>query len=102
MYFRDNGICFVNGFSFIYSNKVTKSMTIRVGSPSYLSGGSTVHVKRLIQNEKYIPTDYDFDFGLIELTEKLVYTENIKSIALPSTNDVVKDGALCTVYSWGK
>lgn len=79
-----------------------KTMTIRVGSPSHLNGGSVVHVKRLIQNEKYVPTDYDYDFGLIELTEKLVYTKSIQSIRLPSPNDDLKDGTLCTVYSWGK
>lgn len=76
-------------------------MTIRVGSPSHLGGGSIVRVKRLIQNDKYIPTEQDYDFGLIELTEKLVFTKTIQSIALPSTDDDVKDGTLCAVYSWG-
>lgn len=105
-YFRDDGICIILNFHLSTqikcSGKTPKATTIRVGSTSHLTGGSVVHVKRIIQNEKYVATDYDYDFGLIELTDKLVFNKSIQSIALPSPNESLTDGTNCTVYSWGK
>lgn len=76
-------------------------MTIRAGSPSHQIGGSIVHVKRLIKNEKYNSTQHDYDFGLIELTDKLNFSKNIQSVALASASDNVKDDTICAVHSWG-
>lgn len=76
-------------------------MTIRAGSPSHLVGGSIVHAKRLVQNDKYNATQYDYDFGLIELTNKLNFSKNIQSVGLAGANDAVKDDTICAVYSWG-
>lgn len=76
-------------------------MTIRAGSPSHQVGGLIVHVKRLIQNEKYNSTQHDYDFGLIELSNKLNFTKNIQSVALASASDEIKDATICGVYSWG-
>lgn len=83
------------------SGQIPKSITIRAGSTSHQKGGSIVQVKRLIQNEKYNSTQHDYDFGLIELTDKLNFSNNIQSIALPTTKDDVKNGTICSVYSWG-
>lgn len=80
-----------------------KSLTVRVGSPSYLSGGSIVNVKQLVMYDKYISTLHANDFGLIELTDKLNYTKDIQPILVPSSNDsMINNGTLCTVHSWGR
>lgn len=99
----DDAIELITIYLFKCSDETPDAISLRVGSPSFLNGGSIVHVKRLIPNDKYNSTLHDYDFGLIETNEDFKYTEYIQAIALPSADDNnATDGAVCAVYSWGK
>lgn len=81
---------------------MSKSISVRVGSRSFQSGGLVLPVKFLIPNEMYISTLHDWDFGLIQLIDPLKYTKDIQPIVMPDSDNDVKTGELCTVYSWGE
>lgn len=84
-----------------FSGKIPKSLAVRVGSSEHSRGGKVVKVKRIIQHDKFVSPIHEFDFALLELSEKLIYTAKIEAIQLPNEYDSFQDGSPCFVSGWG-
>ncbi len=58
-------------------------------------------VKRIISHPDYNQMTFDYDIALLELTEKLEFTNTIQPICLPSSSHVFPAGMACWVTGWG-
>lgn len=74
--------------------------SVRVGSTFYDKDGLLVGVKRKIVHEKYNRATVDFDFGLLQLRNLLVFSDTVQMIALPESDNVA-DNANAVVTGWG-
>lgn len=77
------------------------SITLRIGSEKYASGGTIVNVKRIVVHEDYNPRTIDFDYSLLELSEPLTFSDKVQPIELPTVDDVLPDGSICVISGWG-
>lgn len=58
-------------------------------------------VAKLIPHENYSPTVYAYDVGLVELKEKIVFSDTVKPVELPTSDDI--EGTFSVVASgWGR
>lgn len=74
---------------------------VRVGSTFHGKDGRWVDAKRTIMHERYHNQRIDFDFGLIQLNERLVFSDSVKPIALAQSTTRVADNANAVVTGWG-
>lgn len=91
--------------NFIFVDKLRgrspSSLKFRIGSKKYASGGRMVNVKRIVIHERWNSYKIDFDYALLELSEPVTFSEQVRPIELPSVNDVIPDESLCQVSGWG-
>lgn len=90
-----------NIFLYSFSNRIPAQITFRIGSELYGSGGSVVKVQRIVVHEDYDSRTIDFDYSLLQLSQPLNFSDQIKPIALPSVDDEVADGTFCLISGWG-
>lgn len=77
-------------------------LQIRIGSANNEYGGLTIEISRIVVHENWDPNKMDFDYALLKLRKPFNFTDKVKPIALPSSNDTLPDGTLCEVSGWGK
>jgi trypsin len=76
-------------------------LRIRAGSDRYASGGVVIRVAKIIQHVKFDYSSIDYDYSILKLSEKLEFSDQIQSIALPLQDEKVEDGTECAVSGWG-
>ncbi|XP_055596183.1 trypsin 5G1-like [Uranotaenia lowii] len=74
--------------------------TIRIGS-SNLERGITVKLKRVVQHPDFSYWSADYDYALLELAQKISYTQSVQAIALPRKHEGVSAGTMCLISGWG-
>lgn len=78
-------------------------MEIRIGAAHKYNDGRLINVKRRIVHKKYTFGESDYDFGLLQLENKLEFSESVHSIKLPDFGDAhIETGAVCLVSGWGR
>lgn len=77
------------------------NLAIRAGSDVYYSGGFKIQVVKIHQHPSFNLGNIDFDFSILELKEKLLFSNKINSIQLPSQDEDVDDNTMCLVTGWG-
>ncbi|XP_055548995.1 trypsin 3A1-like [Wyeomyia smithii] len=78
-----------------------KFYTVRAGSTDCSTGGVVIAVQAVTSHPLYGQLGYDYDYSLLQLAGKLVYSRNVERIPLPSAGEIVADGSMCTVSGWG-
>ncbi|XP_014678458.1 PREDICTED: brachyurin-like [Priapulus caudatus] len=61
--------------------------SVRLGTLKLTSGGITRNANRILRHEAYSSSEIYNDVAVIELDEPVVFTSNVKSIALASNDD---------------
>ncbi|RZC37417.1 brachyurin [Asbolus verrucosus] len=77
------------------TSAVIYSGTVKISDPSRL----TSRAASFILHEKYNPSNFNNDIGLIRLSKPLIFNENTKAIALAIRDP--KTGTNVTVSGWG-
>ncbi|KAL1386837.1 hypothetical protein pipiens_012767 [Culex pipiens pipiens] len=72
---------------------------VRVGSTDRSQGGLLATVKTIVQHPDYDRDSWQYDFTLLELTEKLPLGKSVQPIELTQLEPEV--GQLCLVSGWG-
>lgn len=76
--------------------------SVRVGSQLLEQGGTVIKVSRVIQHPSFNPSDFDFDFAILQLATILKFNGiTITSIPLPQATDVIADSIPVLVSGWG-
>ncbi|XP_040171370.1 trypsin-4 [Anopheles arabiensis] len=78
-----------------------ESLTVRLGSSRHASGGSVIHVARIVQHPDYDQETIDYDYSLLELESVLTFSNKVQPIALPEQDEAVEDGIMTIVSGWG-
>ncbi|KAL9692055.1 hypothetical protein quinque_015955 [Culex quinquefasciatus] len=76
-----------------------EAYAVRVGSTDRNQGGLLAAVKTIIQHPDYDRDSWQYDFTLLELTEKLPLGKSVQPIELTQLEPEV--GQLCLVSGWG-
>lgn len=58
-------------------------------------------MKRIEQHRQFNFSNIDYDYSLLELVEKINFTDSVQPIRLPSVFDKIRDGSICLVTGWG-
>lgn len=72
-------------------------MSIRAGSQRHDRGGVSIPLKRVIKHEKWDESTIDYDYGLLELSAPLKFSDKIQKIELPNETEEVADDTVCFV-----
>lgn len=81
----------------------TRIMEIRVGATHKYNDGKLVNVKRRFVHKKYVFGESDYDFGLLQLENKLEFSDSVYRIRLPDFGDAhIETGTVCLVSGWGR
>lgn len=80
---------------------VPTSLRIRFGSLAMFEGGILCEIINSEVHPQYDRYYYDYDYGLVELKQRISPTAYIKPINLPRENYEVAAGTMCTVGGWG-
>lgn len=88
---------------FVYFSRrdVEGILLVRVGSTYAEKDGQEIYVKFVEVHPKWNPKTFNFDFALLNLQEKLTWTDEIKFIGMPNDNDIITDGTSCFAVGWG-
>lgn len=86
----------------LFSGEKIELLSVRVGSSTHASDGSTFKLKQIVDNAKYIAGQHDYDYVLLELSENLNYSDKIQSIPLPNSTEEFIEGTRCSVSGWGE
>ncbi|KAM4702423.1 complement factor B-like [Discoglossus pictus] len=79
-----------------------EDIKIFLGNTNYQpSHDQGIVVGKIIQHEEWNPTTWDYDIALLKLTTPLQYSETIRPICLPCTDEVL-DLVLPPNSSWGE
>lgn len=81
--------------------RVSTSMRIRFGSLKMFEGGILCEIINSEVHPQYDPYSIDYDYGLMELKQRIVPSAYIQPINLPRENYKVATGTMCTVGGWG-
>lgn len=76
-------------------------LSIRVSSSEGENGGSIHKVKRTIVHKGFNEQNVDYDFSLLELDNKIEFSEKAKPIVLIGKDQNIRDNAMCLVTGWG-
>jgi trypsin len=82
--------------------KLTKDLTIRVGTEKIQKDGEVFKVKSVKNHPRFSLFTFDNDFSLIELTTKIPMIPGSREIIeIPSENDEISEGTEALVSGWG-
>ncbi|XP_053975890.1 trypsin-7-like [Hylaeus volcanicus] len=74
---------------------------VRAGSNSYYEHGAIYAVKNTEIHPAYNAINYDYDVGLVELSENIKFDNTKQPIKLPKFHSALEDGAKVQVLGWG-
>lgn len=77
--------------------------TVILGAHSISSGGvQRLAVKRFTPHPSWnVPSTYDNDIAVLELSEPAIFTDEVSPICLPKDNVCFTEGTPCVVTGWG-
>lgn len=78
-----------------------KSLSVRMGSSEFATGGRLMPVHKIHQNKKYDPSIIDYDFSVLELGSDIEFDETMQPIDLPEYEEPVPNGLMLDVSGWG-
>ncbi|XP_033333431.1 trypsin 3A1 [Megalopta genalis] len=78
-----------------------KSFHVRAGTACYHAGGVIYGVKGVVIHPAFNQNNYDYDVGIVELSESIVFDETKQPIQLPKLHSEIQDGAQVQVLGWG-
>lgn len=58
-------------------------------------------VKRIIKHPHNNNRTNDYDFALVSPKEKMIYSDTIDYIELPTDDDTIRTGSICWTAGWG-
>ncbi|MEE6478135.1 hypothetical protein FKM82_011752 [Ascaphus truei] len=58
-------------------------------------------VRTIVVHEKFDPVSYDYDIALIWLEEPLEFSDFVRPVCLPSSNESLAPSSVCVVTGWG-
>lgn len=74
----------------------------RIGSKFRTSGGEIITIAKIIPHNLYNHKTHDYDFSLLQLSRKIVFSPSKAKIALPLQNEPVPVGSLSLISGWGR
>lgn len=60
-----------------------------------------IEVAELVTHPKFDRAKLSYDFGIMKLKNKIIFSENCHPINLPKANQKIPDNLNCTVSGWG-
>ncbi|CAH1374098.1 unnamed protein product [Tenebrio molitor] len=80
-----------------------KKLSIRAGSDFHEKGGTVRQVCAVTIHNKYNDDkeDYDYDIAILKLCQDLPLGDKILPVALPTFNEIIKDGTPVLTSGWG-
>lgn len=60
-----------------------------------------IQVKEIHQHSDYKSTNFDYDYSLLRLKEKIIFDNTRRSVPLPEKNEVIEDETFCSASGWG-
>ncbi|CAK9804927.1 Trypsin 5G1 [Anthophora plagiata] len=78
-----------------------KPFHVRAGSSSYYEDGDIYGVQSVVIHPAFNAINYDYDVGLVELSESITFDKTKQPIKLPQTHTPITDGSLVRVPGWG-
>lgn len=81
--------------------RVSTKLRIRFGSLTMFEGGILCEIINSEVHPQYDENYFDYDYGLMELKQRIVPSAYIQPINLPRENYYVAAGTMCTVGGWG-
>jgi trypsin len=83
------------------SGLTTTLLSVRVGSSFFASGGTIVRISRIIDHPSYDSRTIDYDYSILELAEKLQFSDSVQPIPIPEQGEEVPEGFLLQTLGWG-
>lgn len=75
--------------------------TVRAGSASVKTGGQIRTIQRKVQHFDYEVFTFDYDIGIMKLSEPLVFDERVQPIKFAEKRDPLPAGKIATISGWG-
>lgn len=76
-------------------------LSIRAGSSSSSSGGTTVGVSSIAVHPDYDAQNVNNDIAILTLDEELKYGDGIAAVKLPTSSSLPSAGTIGTITGWG-
>ncbi|XP_016922706.1 trypsin-1-like [Apis cerana] len=74
---------------------------VRAGTSRYYEGGDNYGVQSVAIHPAFNAINYDYDVGLVELSDRITYDNTKQPIKLPKTHSMIDDDSLVLVLGWG-
>ncbi|XP_003695779.2 trypsin 5G1-like [Apis florea] len=74
---------------------------VRAGTSRYYEGGDNYGVQSVAIHPAFNAINYDYDVGLVELSDRITYDNTKQPIKLPKTRSMIDDDSLVLVLGWG-
>ncbi|XP_076482324.1 trypsin-7 [Bombus vancouverensis nearcticus] len=78
-----------------------KAFHVRAGTSRYYEGGDIYGVQSVVIHPAFNAINYDYDVGLVELSDSITYDSTKQPIKLPKTHSMIDDDSLVKVLGWG-
>ncbi|XP_043520750.1 trypsin-1-like [Frieseomelitta varia] len=78
-----------------------KAFHVRAGTSRYYEGGDIYSVQSVVIHPAFNAINYDYDVGLVELSDKIKYDDTKQPIQLPKIHSMIDDDSLVSVLGWG-
>ncbi|KAG7204747.1 hypothetical protein KM043_005160 [Ampulex compressa] len=78
-----------------------RDVRVRAGTRYYYKDGTIYDIEAVIVHPLFDLQSYDYDFGLVKLTESIKFDDTKRPIELPYQNLVLEDGSTVRVLGWG-
>ncbi|KAG6801613.1 trypsin 5G1 [Apis mellifera caucasica] len=78
-----------------------KLFHVRAGTSRYYEGGDNYGVQSVAIHPAFNAINYDYDVGLVELSDRITYDTTKQPIKLPKTHSMIDDDSLVLVLGWG-
>ncbi|XP_043256100.1 trypsin-7-like [Colletes gigas] len=78
-----------------------KSFHVRAGTASYYKNGDVYAVKNVLSHPAFSEYNYDYNVGIVELSENIRYDNTKQPIRLPKFHSTISDGSRVQVLGWG-
>lgn len=79
------------------SRKTVRELSVRAGSSKYNRNGQLYDIKRIVQHPLYNRGITDYDYSLLELTQRIQFDQTKQAIPLSNANERASTGTSCLV-----
>ncbi|XP_026666911.1 trypsin 5G1-like, partial [Ceratina calcarata] len=78
-----------------------KAFHVRAGTSRYYEGGDVYGVQTVVIHPAFNAINYDYDVGLVQLTDSIQFDTTKQPIKLPKVHSTIDDGSKIRVLGWG-